>query len=65
MSAQEVSGQTKGGMHWRIEDFVLYLEGGDFIAESIMPWAPYRDAVLRRFSYTHPFHTQICCHYRS
>lgn len=45
MSAQEVSGQTKGGMHWRIEDFVLYLEGGDFIAESIMPWAPYRDDI--------------------
>ena len=40
-----VSGRTRGGMEWRLEDSVLHLDGGDFIGEDVMPWAPYRDQI--------------------
>jgi len=39
------SGRTKGGMDWSFDDGTLRLDGGDFIGESVMPWAHLREQI--------------------
>lgn len=39
------SGRTSGGVEWQLREDTLYLDEGDYIGESVMPWAPYRDQI--------------------
>lgn len=39
------SGRTSGGVEWQLREDTLYLDEGDYIGGSVMPWAPYRDQI--------------------